>query len=836
MPASCQPDSEAMPDMRLEVSGKFLRQGGKKVYLRGVSYGPFKINSLGDPFPESTQLCLDLAHIHELGFDCIRLYHPPSDLILSEARRLGLKLIVGIPWTDHVDFLRTRRQRLEIIEHIRNEGSRLRGHPCIAAFIIGNEIEKTLVRWMRPQRVQRFLERLIAEGRACAPQHLFCYATYPSTEYLMPRNADFLALNVYLEKPEALAAYLQRLQNLAGNKPLVISEFGLDVARQGEESQAKARRWFDQSCRDAAVAGTVWFSYTDEWQRSGVAVTEWKFGIVDAQRRERPSARLEYLDADVQREKLRFSVIVCTFNGGATLHACLESLQHLNDAEYEVLVVDDGSTEDMAAILRAFPTVRYLRQVHAGLSAARNLGAAEANGEILAYLDDDCLADEDWLKHLERGFDEPAWVACGGPNIPPKPRNKLEAIVACAPGAPAHVLLSDIEAEHLPGCNLAIRKTALLAIGGFREVYRTAGDDVDVCWRLREAGGRLRFVPGAMVWHHRRHALRAYLRQQFGYGKAEALLMRDHPQHFGLTGGARWRGAIYGDLPPSADPASGRIFHGAFGNGLFQGIYQDTASCHWDGFSGLLWLALFTLALAFGLWILAGLLLTLSIYAARCRMLHLATHQHDFSWLDQLKLLALCWVQPLLREYARLPGKWNMFSSCRLGADDMDSVGSKELPRQLRWREQIAELFRSPSLRIPLGEWAFWSQDGVGREALLECLKCTTFSKRIKLMSDADWQHSDLTSGCMSYLTVSEEHGNHQRLTRIRALLTLDFFAVIFGVVVIGALIWLSNKLGLPLYIALPLIAVVCLRWHFGRKVIRSALSCGMVQYTSPQE
>ena len=123
-------------------------------------------------------------------------------------------------------------------------------------------------------------------------------------------------------------------------------------------------------------------------------------------------------------------------------------------------------------------------------------------------------------------------------------RNRIEAVVAAAPGAPAHVLLDDTEAEHLPGCNLAIRRSALAAIGGFRVAYRVAGDDVDVCWRLRAAGGRLRFAPGAMVWHHRRYRVRAYLRQQRGYGHAEALLMRDHPERFGPLGGARWCGGM----------------------------------------------------------------------------------------------------------------------------------------------------------------------------------------------------------------------------------------------------------------------------------------------------
>lgn len=784
----CPAPSETAPfqDLRLRASGKFLRQGSEKICLRGISYGPFKPNSRGEPFPEVARLTADLEHIRKLGFDTLRLYSSPGDALLSEALRLGFKLIVGISWTDHVDFLRGREKGRRILETVKAEATRLRDHPCVVAFLVGNEIEKTLVRWMGPRRVQHFLEQLIAHGKSCAPNQLFSYATYPSTEYLIPRNADFLAVNVYLEQPETLAAYLQRLQNLAGNKPLLITEFGLDVATHGEQVQAGARRWFEETCQRAAVAGTVWFSYTDEWFRGGVEVTQWKFGIVDAARRERASAHYLVLSAESQTKhdtlntsRPRISVIVCTYNGTATLRACLESLQTLRYPDYEVLVIDDGSTQDIAGIANEFTNVRYLRQGHAGLSVARNFGAAQATGEILAYTDDDCIADEDWLTHLAAGFDDPRWVACGGPNIPPPPRNVTEAIVDAAPGAPAHVLLNDIEAEHLPGCNLAIRKAALEAIGGFRAIYRIAGDDVDICWRLREAGGHLRFVPGAMVWHHRRHTLRDYLRQQSGYGHAEALLMKDHPHRFGPIGGARWRGAIYGDLTPSSDPAEGTIFHGPFGNGLFQGIYQHSMRCPLDWLSGVLWVALCMIALLLGLKKIALLLLALSVIAALCRLLHLATPPHALSISGRLRLLGLCWLQPILREWARLKG--------------MIQLGARP-----SWHPTLREVFEPAKPRkwsLPLGEWAFWNEQGVGRDALLESMRDVMQKSGLGIKEDDGWRRMDLEAPGNSWfstaiITVSEYHEGGCCLTRIRGLLRLRPVLVLLfsGFVIISAL------------------------------------------------
>jgi beta-galactosidase/beta-glucuronidase len=220
--------------------------------LWGVSYGPFRPNSRGENFPEDPQTAADLAHIRQLGFNTLRIYTAPSEHLLHLAAEHGLKVIVGIPWTDHVDFMRSLAEREQTLQAVRALAARLRDEPSVLAILIGNEVEKTLVRWMGPRRVQRFLELLIEEGRRSAPNKLFSYATYPSTEYLIPRNADFLAVNVYLERREDFAAYLQRLQHLAGNKPLVISEFGLDVAQHGLEKQAETFAWFEQECCLAA--------------------------------------------------------------------------------------------------------------------------------------------------------------------------------------------------------------------------------------------------------------------------------------------------------------------------------------------------------------------------------------------------------------------------------------------------------------------------------------------------------------------------------------------------------------------------------------------------------
>lgn len=147
--------------------------------------------------------------------------------------------------------------------------------------------------------------------------------------------------------------------------------------------------------------------------------------------------------------------------------------------------------------------------------------------------------------------------------------------VANAPGGPIHVLVSDREAEHIPGCNMAFRTAALRALGGFDPTFRAAGDDVDVCWRLRDRGWRIGFNPAAVVWHRRHDSVRAYWRLQRGYSEAEALVERKWPERHNGAGHPAWNGRIYG--PEAQSPSilgRRRIHYGKWGSALFQSLYE----------------------------------------------------------------------------------------------------------------------------------------------------------------------------------------------------------------------------------------------------------------------
>lgn len=551
-----------------QTDGKFFRAGGNRVWVKAVTYGPFPGGWPEDPGQ-------DFTRIAAAGFNAIRLYEMPGREMLDSALACGLRVFGGLRWNQNTAFIDQPGALADACDLLQAGLDTTSGHPALAGVYVGNEIPADLVRWMGPDRVRQSLERLIAHGRACAPHVLFAYANYPSTEYLEPANADFSAFNIYLEGEADFQSYLRRLHHIAGDRPLVVSEFGLDSRRNGLTSQAETLTWVVRTARAGETAGLTLYAWSDRWWNEGAAVTDWDFGLTDRQGADKPAltAVLNALAAPSTLEPgPSFSVIVCTRNGRARISKCLRAVAALTGGPHECVVVDDGSTDGTADLVaRNFPSVRLLRLSPSGLSAARNAGAATASGEWLAFTDDDCEPDIEWLSRLGPACRSGRHAAVGGPNLPPPPQSWQEAVVCAAPGAPSHVMLTDEEAEHLPGCNLVVAKSAFERIGGFDPVFHTAGDDVDFCWRLRDAGYRLGFVPGAFVWHWRRPSVRAFLRQQIGYGKAERLLLRKHPARFSPDGGARWDGFVYGGGPVRADGTS-IIYHGPMGMAGYQEI------------------------------------------------------------------------------------------------------------------------------------------------------------------------------------------------------------------------------------------------------------------------
>lgn len=569
---------------RVRVDGKRFACGGERLRFRGVTYGTFRPREAdGALFPEPDQVKRDLMAIREHGFTVVRTYTPPPDDVLDLAAELDLRLLVDVFYPDGRYLLGWSPGEWRAMERharatVRREARRLADHDQVLALVVGNELPADVVRWRGTSRVAGMIADLADAVRQEDPDRLVTYGNYPTAEYLPLDALDFLTFNVFLERRTPLRRYLTRLHHLAGDRPVVLGEIGLDAGGgpEGERRQAEALDWMLATTVERGVAGACVFSWTDEWWVGGEPVQGWHFGLTRGDRSPRPALdvarRWNHRDvADLDVDWPSLSVVVCAYNAQATLAECLEQTGRLDYPDLKIIVVDDGSTDATPAIAARHPGVRLVRVVHGGLGAARNVGYEVARGEVVAYLDADAYPAPEWPYYLALGFDAPLVGGVGGPNVPPDGDPPGAHAVARCPGGPVHVLLSDSRAEHVPGCNMAFWRKVLVELGGFDPIYEAAGDDVDLCWRLLDAGWDIGFHPAALVWHHRRPDPAAYLRQQRGYGRAEALVEARHPDRFTSLGTARWRGRIYDHLTPLL--GARRVYRGPFGTAAYQSVY-----------------------------------------------------------------------------------------------------------------------------------------------------------------------------------------------------------------------------------------------------------------------
>lgn len=237
------------------VEGKFLVIDNEKFYVRGVTYGTFRPNENGYNFPLSDIVEKDFALMSSFGINSVRTYTIPPIYILDAARKYNLKVLVRLPWEQHITFLDDENRIEEIGNRIYEAVRSCENHLAVLAYKLGNEIPAPIVRWYSKQRIEKFLKRLYDVGKQADPNGLFTYVKYPTTEYLNLSFTDFDCFNVYLESKEKLEGYFARLHNICGDRPLMMAEIGLDSRRNGEEAQAESLARQIRSVLLAAVPG-----------------------------------------------------------------------------------------------------------------------------------------------------------------------------------------------------------------------------------------------------------------------------------------------------------------------------------------------------------------------------------------------------------------------------------------------------------------------------------------------------------------------------------------------------------------------------------------------------
>jgi glycosyltransferase involved in cell wall biosynthesis len=226
---------------------------------------------------------------------------------------------------------------------------------------------------------------------------------------------------------------------------------------------------------------------------------------------------------------MKFSVVVPTFNRAATLRQTLAALEAQDYPDYEIIVVDDGSTDDTREIIaREFPRVRYVYQANRGPAAARNRGIVIATGDIIAFTDDDCVPPRDWLTRLADGYARYPQVAGVGGYLDPPEELVARNIFARYERFATTRSYRKGDQEYVGGLadypaggtnNMSYRKAILDQVGGFDEWFPyPAAEDHDLRVRVQRLGHLLLYLP-LRVEHLHVYSFRNLVRQSIMRGR-----------------------------------------------------------------------------------------------------------------------------------------------------------------------------------------------------------------------------------------------------------------------------------------------------------------------------
>lgn len=228
------------------------------------------------------------------------------------------------------------------------------------------------------------------------------------------------------------------------------------------------------------------------------------------------------------------TVIVPVRNRPTEIRACLNSLARLNypTEKLETIVVDDASEDETPDVVKRFPGVRLLRmEKHRQASYCRNRAAEAASGDILAFVDSDCLADAQWLKELVPAFRDTSLGALGGWVDAAFEDNGIDRYEKVKSALKMGSWFKRSEHTerffYVPACNFLVPREAFLSLNGFRETLHV-GEDVDLCWRLQDAGYALEYRPMGRVSHKHRNTIGAFCARRFDYGTSEPALQQLH--------------------------------------------------------------------------------------------------------------------------------------------------------------------------------------------------------------------------------------------------------------------------------------------------------------------
>ncbi len=234
--------------------------------------------------------------------------------------------------------------------------------------------------------------------------------------------------------------------------------------------------------------------------------------------------------AGVNIEASSASIIIPTFNGAARIGNCLDSLvKQTAGRNVEILVVDDGSTDNTPNVVRGYSSVRLITQANAGPASARNRGAMEARGKILLFTDDDCVPMPDWLEAMLGPFKDQEVVGAKG--VYRTHQRSLAARFVQIEYEDKYRLMAGLPSiDFIDTYSAAFRRDRFLEMTGYDTSFPVAcAEDIELSYRMSARGWKMKFVPAAIVYHTHPDTLSRYLKKKYKFAFWRMLAVRKNP-------------------------------------------------------------------------------------------------------------------------------------------------------------------------------------------------------------------------------------------------------------------------------------------------------------------
>jgi glycosyltransferase involved in cell wall biosynthesis len=227
------------------------------------------------------------------------------------------------------------------------------------------------------------------------------------------------------------------------------------------------------------------------------------------------------------QDKSVVSIIIPTFNGASRIGHCLDAIvQHTAGRNVEILVVNDGSTDNTADVVQRYSGVRLINQANAGPAAARNRGALATCGTIILFTDDDCVPTPNWLDAMLEPFENPDVVGTKG--VYRTRQKSLVARFVQIEYEDKYRLMARLpDIDFIDTYSAAFRRDRFLEMAGYDTSFPLAcAEDVELSYRMSARGWKMKFAPNAIVYHIHPDTLSKYLKKKYKFAFWRVLAVR----------------------------------------------------------------------------------------------------------------------------------------------------------------------------------------------------------------------------------------------------------------------------------------------------------------------